>query len=193
MYFVMTCLSSDDEDHAILQHKRDHPFRSWHSGNPFRADAAQPYKRPPAHPVVARIEAGDEGAMAEFWDNPVPLMTRRLHERLLAAGIDNLDVYGAEIREEGTGKIHSDYVAFNLIGKVAAADLKRSKHTGSEPPVIDGGFTSLQIDAGKARQLLLFRLAEAVNAILVHERVKTALEAAGIDTLTFLPPDQWGT
>jgi hypothetical protein len=35
----------------------------------------------------------------------------------------------------------------------------------------------------------MFRLAEAVNVILVHEKVKTAIEAAGIDTMTFMLPE----
>jgi uncharacterized protein YbjT (DUF2867 family) len=107
--------------------------------------------------------------------------------------VDNLDIYTAEIREEASGRVYDEYVAFNLIGKVAAADLDASTYTDTRPPMIDGGFTSLQIDAAKARNLLLFRLAEAVNAIVVHERVKSAVESAGIRTLTFIPPQQWGT
>src|SRR6266446_3060131 len=116
MYFVMTCLSPLERDHATVQHTRDHPFRSWHSGNPFGAGAPQPYKRPPAEPVVATIQQGDEGTMAEFWDNPVPLMTKRLYETLLGAGVDNLDAYAAEIREAASQAVHTNYVAFNLIG-----------------------------------------------------------------------------
>ncbi len=193
MYFVMTCLSPLQRDHAVLQHKKDHPFRSWHSGTPFRREAAQPYKQPPAEPILARIAPGDEGEMAELWDNPVPLMTRRLHDRLVASGVDNLDIYTAEIREEASGRVYDQYVAFNLIGKVAAADLDASTYTDTRPPMIDGGFTSLHIDAAKSRNLLLFRLAEAVNAIVVHEKVKSAVESAGIGTLTFIPPERWGT
>ena len=193
MYYVMTCLSPIEADHAVIQHKKDHPFRSWHSGSPFRAEAAQGYKKPPQTPIVAIIEKGDEGVMAEFWDNPVPLMSRKLYERLLSAGIDNLEVYPAEIREAASGKVHSDYVAFNLIGSVAAADLKGSKYTDTEAPSIDGGFTSLKLDELKAKGLLLFRLAEAVNAIVVHEKIKAHIEGGNITTLTFLPPERWGT
>ena len=193
MYFVMTCLSPLQRDHAVLKHRKDHPLRSWHSGTPFRPEAAQAHKQPPAEPILARILPGDEGEMAELWDNPVPLMTRRLYERLSASGVDNLDIYTAEIREEASGRVYDEYVAFNLIGKVAAADLNASTYTDTHPPMIDGGFTSLHIDAGKARNLLLFRLAEAVNAIVAHERIKSAVESAGIRTLTFIPPEHWGT
>jgi hypothetical protein len=193
MYYVMTCMSPTEADHAVIKHKKDHPFRMWHAGTPFRADAAQAYKKPPQTPIVATIEEGDEGVMAEFWDNPVPLMTRKLYERLLGAGIDNLEIYPAEIREDASGKVHSDYVAFNLIGSVAAADLQGSTYTGTEKPSIDGGFTSLKLDELKTKGLLLFRLAEAVNAIVVHEAIKAHIEAGNITTLTFLPPENWGT
>jgi hypothetical protein len=37
----------------------------------------------------------------------------------------------------------------------------------------------------------MFRLAESVNGIVVHESVKKAIEAAEIDTLTFIPPEEW--
>ena len=37
----------------------------------------------------------------------------------------------------------------------------------------------------------MFRLAESVMGIVVHESVKQAIEAAGIDTLTFVDPAEW--
>ena len=39
--------------------------------------------------------------------------------------------------------------------------------------------------------MLLFRLKESTNAIVVHENVKMHLEAEGFDTLTFVEPDGW--
>jgi len=50
---------------------------------------------------------------------------------------------------------------------------------------------SLTIDESKTRGALMFRLAEAVNGIVVHKSVKNAIEAAGVDTLTFIPPEEW--
>jgi len=49
----------------------------------------------------------------------------------------------------------------------------------------------LVIDEAKTRGALLFRLAESVNGIVVHETIKNAIEATGIDTLTFMPPEEW--
>jgi hypothetical protein len=43
----------------------------------------------------------------------------------------------------------------------------------------------------KARGALMFRSAESVNVIIVHPSIRDAVEAAGINTLTFLEPEDW--
>jgi hypothetical protein len=57
--------------------------------------------------------------------------------------------------------------------------------------MISMDFNSLAIDEAAAGGALLFRLAESVNAIVVHERVRRHLEASGITTLTFIEPEDW--
>lgn len=52
---------------------------------------------------------------------------------------------------------------------------------------------SLVVDPAKADGALMFRLAESVNTILLHESVCDAIEAAGIDTLTFYEPESWAS
>jgi hypothetical protein len=165
-HFVLTCQSPPQGDLAMLTYKRDHPLRSWASGKKFSADPAAPKQlKPPPEPVRAEVKAGYAGIMAELWQNPVPLMTRRLHQALVDAGVTNLDVYAAEIVDPSKGTSNHDYVAFNLVGALAA------------PEVNDAA--------------LMFRRAESVNAIMVHEKVKQAILAKGIDTLTFLRPEEW--
>jgi hypothetical protein len=46
------------------------------------------------------------------------------------------------------------------------------------------------IDSSKAKGALLFRLEEAVNAIVVHKRVREAIEGA-IRGMTFYDPREW--
>jgi hypothetical protein len=193
MYFIMMCQSPMKGDLAMLGYQPDDPFRSWASGDRFSTDpAAESYDRPPPEPVHAEILKGYSGIMAEFWDDPVPLMTKRLHKALLAAGVDNLDVYQAEIVDPKTKAVNQDYVAFNIVGKISAADLKKSQvDPGNRSKMVSMDLNSVAIDEGKARGALLFRLAESVNAIVVHEKVKQAILAQGINTLTFIPPEQW--
>ncbi len=51
-------------------------------------------------------------------------------------------------------------------------------------------FDSVVLDEPAISDALIFRLAESVNAIIVHEKVKQHLEASGINTLTFLKPEE---
>jgi hypothetical protein len=193
MYYVMTCPSPPAGDHALLTYDSDHPRRSWASGNKFSSNPTDPtFRQPPPEPVRAEVMRGYAGIMAEFWDDPVPLMTKRLHKALQDAGVGNLDSYKAEIFDPHTNTTDTNYVAFNIVGKIAAADLTRSVVApSSQETMIAMDLDSLAIDDLAARGSLLFRLAESVNAIIVHESVKKHLEANGIDTLTFIEPEDW--
>jgi hypothetical protein len=97
-----------------------------------------------------------------------------------------------ELIDPVAGKTYSDYKAINIIGLVAAADLSKSKyHAPSGTPLIDTDFDSLAIDESKARGLLMFRLAESVNAIVVHESVRAHIEKHNIPHIDFVEPSQW--
>ena len=50
---------------------------------------------------------------------------------------------------------------------------------------------SLVIDDRKAHGALMFRLAENVSGIVVHESVRVAVHEAGIEHLDFVPTRQW--
>ena len=110
---------------------------------------------------------------------------------LKAAGVDNIDYYTAEIVDEKSGTHFTTHVAFNIVGTIAAADLKNSIISGDQTPMIAGSFDSLAIDVEKAKGAKLFRLAESVMGIVVHASVKKIIEDAGIDTLTFVAPAEW--
>jgi hypothetical protein len=193
MYYMMECFSPKGADHAMLTYKRDHPRRSWASGKRFSTNPNDPvFRQPPPEPVQAEVKADYPGVMAEFWKAPVPLMTKRLLAALQEAGVMNLDTYQAEIYDVSQNAIYDNYVAFNIIGTVSAADLNQSSYDATLPErMISVDFDSVIIDEQATRGALMFRLAESVNAIVVHEKVKQYLEENGIDTLTFIPPEEW--
>ena len=57
---------------------------------------------------------------------------------------------------------------------------------------IDRDFRKLVIDNERVRStLLMFRLAESVNAIVVHESVRKAIELAKIEGMVFYEPGEW--
>jgi hypothetical protein len=183
MYFMLESFAGLRGQPAQLEYEPDDPWRIWTLGERF--------ENPPPEPVLVTIEHGDEGIMLDLWDAVISLMTKRLANALTQAGVSNIDFYQTEIREVRRGKVHDNYLAFNLIGTVAAADLSKSEYLAPDGPLISVDFDSLVIDESKTRGALMFRLAESVNGIVVHESVKNAIEAAGIDTLTFIPPEEW--
>ncbi len=183
MYYMLECLSPRDGYIAAIEHHDDDPMRCWICGERFAV--------PPAVPLRPRLRMRNESVLAELWKAPLPLMTTRLHDALLGSGVTNLDTYPAVLLDPANGREYANYVAFNLIGVVAAADLGNSVYAAPDGPVIGVDFDSLVIDEAKARGALMFRLAEAVNGIVVHASVKQRLESAGINTLTFIAPDQW--
>jgi len=190
MYYVLKCHGPADADEIVMfRYKRDHPRRSWGSGR----ENDPPFKQHPPEPIRIEVKDGYEnGLLLEFWDDPAPIMTKRLHEALTKAGVDNIDTYAVEFVDPINNRVINDYVAFNLIGAVAAADLEKSDFNAANPErMISVDFDSVTLAEDATQGALMFRLAQSVNAILVHQRVKDQIEAAGIDTLTFIPPEEW--
>ena len=110
-----------------------------------------------------------------------PILTRGLVDELQAAGVSNLECFPAELKSSRDGTVWNHYVAVNVVGAVACADLARSQFED----VIDtpgGGrlysFSDLKVDATKALDAPLFRLAESPSTLLMHERVVHLLIAA---------------
>jgi hypothetical protein len=150
------------------------------------------FSKPPAEPVLVRIKKGYESADLLDFFGPSTLISNRLHAALLSAGVDNLDVYDAVIRSFDNSVEHKDYKAFNLVGVIRAADMTKSEFSAELPSrLYDASIQKLEIDPNKTRGALMFRLAEYVGAVIVHERVKRAIEDAGLSTVTFSAPDQY--
>lgn len=135
-------------------------------------------------------DASDHGPeIPEYLKGKIPLFREDLIAALQSGGVDNLDLYDAVILDPDNGKRHTNFKAVNIIGALSVADMGKSEatvHPGG--PVIDVDFDSLAIDEKKARGALIFRLAESVNAILVHERLRDHLIASGFGNLEFLEP-----
>jgi Immunity protein family (Imm11) len=185
-YYVMHVEDPDVGYRARLEYKRDTPLRSWMTGAQFQ--------KPPEEPIAIRLRGTDEEGwiLGDLWLTPITVMSNRLLQALQSAGVDNLDTYAVELLDPVSGKTHKDFVAFNVVGKIAAADTAATRFSPtSSDRMISADIDSLALDDTKARGALMFRLAESVNAIIVHDSVRQAVLAAGIDTLTFLEPEDW--
>jgi hypothetical protein len=146
-----------------------------------------------AVPVPVRIYLDPEapGILLPMYYKGVLLMSHAMLAALAAAGVSNLELFDAVLVDETAGKEYRDYKLVNIVGVISAADLSKSKHRAHGAPLFDVDFDSLTIDPDRARDALMFRLAENVSGIVVHESVKAALEGAGIEHLSFTQPAQW--
>ncbi len=111
--------------------------------------------------------------MADFYSS-AKLMSDRLIGTLESAGVDNLQLFDAQIVNAGTGEKVGGYRVVNILGLVAAADSSASR---SRPLAHVRFFEKLAIDATRARGQLMFRLAESLTDIIVAERVAQRISA----------------
>jgi hypothetical protein len=193
MYYVVKCppLTNDKGELLIEIHNYDDvgDVWEWGSGDVFDQDEIQSIPIPIE--IDVEVFRDYSGQPPEMRDNGVCVMTRRLSEALTQAGVDNIDYYPAVLTNTTSGEKYN-YVAYNIIGKVAAADLENSDFSSYDNKLVaDVGFKELVLDESKIHGLLLFRLAEKLSTILIHDNVRKAILEQGIDTLTFIKPEDY--
>lgn len=193
MYYVFRCQTlTNEKGEALIEVHNTFKLgriRLWKNGQVIPQD-----KLDFPQPIQVEFDAfrGYEGPPIEMQGTGIPLMSKRLADAVLAAGVDNVQFFPVDLRCKQTGKQY-EYRAFNVVGLVAAADLGKSEYEvhDDDAPVGDVSFESLALDEKKIGGLLLFRLAENVNAIIVHDKVRRAVLERGIDTVEFTKPEDW--
>lgn len=180
-YYIM---ATENPDQMLLYSMPDLPddiSDSWMSGEPFTEE--------PEEPITVEICTGyEQKELLPFFDDP-PVVSTEFLQALIDSGIDNIVPYEVEIRSEDGTVVHRGFKAINIIGKVKAAGMS-TVYTGPTR-IIDASIDSLEIEPGAARSLLMFRLAENVSAIVVHERVKEVIEARGFHSIVFREPGDY--
>ncbi len=122
----------------------------------------------------------DAQFMPAFLPAKPPLFRDDLIEALRDFGVTNFDTYSVELIDPDNDRAYTNYKAINIIGLVAAADMDKSDATVYDNiPLIDVDFDNLVIDESKTHGILMFRLAESSNAVLIHERLKDFLISKG--------------
>jgi hypothetical protein len=197
MYYVLKCMPPIGFDHYTLKVPQRVRNKRWPAGVLFSEQDERPGFHPPPEPIEITTVPEAEvppNIYGELYWIPIPLMSRRLVAALRAAGVDNLQTFETTlVTLEGKNPPPKDhYLAVNIVGLVEAADLGKSEINPDVPErMIATDFDSLAVDTSKAKDLAMFRLAENVSAVLVHERVKNHVEAAGITTLRWMVPAEW--
>ncbi|MFY2557794.1 hypothetical protein ACN469_09210 [Corallococcus terminator] len=174
---VLRCTSPRGARHALFAYPDDDALRSWMGGRRFG---------PSLPPVSAQLEVRIQrvGVLPELTDDGLPLMTPRLRQAFDEAGVVNLDCYPAVVVNRQARRW--DYVAFNIVGRIAAADPARSVLHPSIPWV-----DRLVLVEDALRELSVCRLAESPDVILIRADIKAHVEASGISTLSFIAPGNW--
>jgi len=192
MYYILDCDEPQTENGEAVM-KIGNTFEvgevwSWKSGQRFDAD-----ERSFDTPIRIPFEPlrGYQGPPVEMRDLGIPIMSERLYKAIVDSGVTNVEWFDAEVLKTSTSERFA-YKAYNVVGLVAAADMTKSEWQSDDGiPIADVSFDELVLDETKARGALLFRLAENVNALLVHQRVRDHIEAAGISTVKFMAAQDW--
>jgi len=141
-----------------------------------------------AFAVMARAVRGYKGRPADFYCFRIPLMSERMVKVLHTAGVDNIDTYPVTLIERMSGR-RRPLFAVNILGRVAAANMSQSEWScDSDPPMRDVLFEKLVLSSTVPGDFLMFRMAESLSTILVHESVKQALEQAGLTGVELVAP-----
>ena len=194
MYYILDCEIPENENGEALMEVHNcfevGDVWNWRDGLPMEPD-----EKDVPEPVLVGYDTyrGYKGAPIPLVDVCIPLMSKPLVEALKEIGVANLELFSAVLTNNQTAEKH-DYYAYKLVGVVAAADLNKSDWTSYDSKPISGtSFKSLALDTDKAEAsgLLMFRLEENINALMVHEKVRDHLVARGFDNLKFIKPEDW--
>lgn len=183
-YFVMTC--EGVEPMPIARGPEPEIQESWMLGR--RLDERSVPQR-----LKYTLDPDYGGTPKAMYDSKAqPVMSDDLREVLTKAGVDNVQYFDAILVDPESRREYANYKAFNIVGLVAAADMERSELMGTSDSTIgDVDFHALVLDESKTGGMLLFRLAEKISAIVVHQRIKAAIEASGIPGFVFYGPGDW--
>ncbi len=179
MYYVMEARGVSSIVTADFYLDNRFPY-SWISGARFSTT-------PPDPLILTWDPEHESGVRLPLYGAGMVLMSKPLVGALEEAGIDNLDKYPVVIRSTvGQPDCH-DYWAVNIIGVISAVD-RANSIIFDEPdgPLISVMFEKLALDESKIKGQLLFRLAESVGTILVHELIVKHLQSKGGFKLTFI-------
>jgi len=150
------------------------------------------FKDMPPNPIELTWNPENEsGTKASYYSSGKVLMTKQLVEALYAAGVNNIDVYPVIIHSTLGAKDCSDYVAVNIVGAIEAVDREKSEFIYDSGGLFDNIFARMILDESKINRVLLFRLAEAISTVIVHESVVKTLESMGDFGLTFIKSDEY--
>ena len=158
------------------------PGGPWYHGLPLKIDVPLP--------MQYQLDEGyPDGIVKMLYGNKAyPVMHQNLAKVLEAAGVNNLELFPAEILNPDTKVVYTDYLAFNIVGILSAMDVEKSV---AMDKYLEIGFESVFFKKETQSSLQVFRLAENCSAICVSESIKKAVEEAAIEGIVFYQNGEW--
>jgi hypothetical protein len=151
----------------------------WMFGQPFTVEPEQPI-------FVSIVENNESCTLLDFFKSP-PIASNAFVDALVEAGVDNIITYDAVLRSRTDPSFTIEgYKAINIIGLVKAAGPGTVYLTDSR--IGDASMKNVELEPRSIKGLYMFRLAESMRTIVVHEKVKQHLEAKGFKGLEFTAP-----
>ena len=138
-------------------------------------------------PLVYDVPYTEDEQLPHFESPIVPVMSSRLVTALRKLGVDNLQLFPAELCNLQTGQVWKDFFAVNVVGLISCtSSLSDAAEVATRP---GGGklltINELVIDAAKAAGAPIFRLAESPSKILLATDILDAFDRTA-------PPGGWG-
>ena len=181
-YIVSVDLTYGGRDPMMLGSMPDLPEEAeddWMFGQPFTVEPEQPI-------FVAIREDNENLKPLNFYKNP-PVASKAFVDALVEAGVDNIVTYDVVLRSRTDPSINIEgYKAINIIGWVKVAGPGTVYLTDSR--IFDASMKNVELEPRSIKGLYMFRLAQSMRTIVVHERVKQCLEARGFEDLIFTEP-----
>ena len=114
----------------------------------------------------------------------------RLMRLLYKSGVDNIDYSPLRIVREMTGEVYRTHHAANILDVIFCINRDESElYIDDENPYHLWFIDRLILDEQRLGDTLCFRLGERPSTVIVHRRIKDAIEAAGITGVLFLPTE----
>lgn len=184
MYYLLECYGPDEEDRAALGDWPQFDGVNWNLGRLINY--------PIPSPIEVLMDPQQPGIMMPMFYSGLLIFSDEMIGALHECGVDNFQCYEAILKDTVKNIDYDNYKVINIIGVVGAAQLDASVYDShGDVPLIDTDFDSLVIDKKKTKGLYMFRLAECVTGIVIHEKVKLALENRNIKYLDFILPEEW--
>jgi hypothetical protein len=116
--------------------------------------------------------------------------SNRLVETLHRAGVDGIDYVPCRLVNESTGTTEAIYQAANILDVIYCLDFEQSElDIDDEEPNEIWTIERMKLLQDRLGDSLMFRLGEQRKTVIVHERVKAAVEREGLSGPVFLPAD----